>query len=555
MFLFTNRDKYYNRESICDDSVFIQISRGRSPIKMNVLLNNFPPELIDGVLGYLDAKSILNMFIGIRRDPQSLYIQSYMYDYIKDKYIQGYISYNDVILTGNMYLVKSIVEWGFRDYNKGMVIATSINSRELIELFMSKTVFSYDECVVEAARINSLPLINLFIRRGAQNFGEASKVSISTNNISLVYFFAEKEDWDDFNIEGLIEAAKINSPVLVNFFIKRGANDWNWAMSSAASGGHISMIEFFIEKGANDWNQGMIDAVIYGSFPLVEFFVSKGADDWNEGMKYAASGGHISMVEFFINKGADDWNEGMIAATKGNSLELVKLFVSKGADDWNEGMIAAVRLRSFPMVEFFVSKGADDWTKGIKIAACINYHSHSLDFVRFFLGKLRQKETNDGRLKHVNEIRSIFTKFLPVLELLVENGVYEKYIDSGVVNAIKLNSLRLIKIIIGDKQCDKKCNEWMIEAVQLDYIDIVEYFVSKGADAYKKGFVQAIRFNSLSCVKLFAEKLDIEKFCKKKQEKYMVETIRCNPRSISIAEFFYRKGSKTVRRVYTCSRD
>jgi len=39
-----------------------------------------------------------------------------------------------------------------------------------------------------------------------------------------------------------------------------------------------------------------------GHKDLIEWFISKGADDWNWGMERAAQGGHKELVELFKQK-------------------------------------------------------------------------------------------------------------------------------------------------------------------------------------------------------------------------------------------------------------
>ena len=39
-----------------------------------------------------------------------------------------------------------------------------------------------------------------------------------------------------------------------------------------------------------------------GRTDLVEFFIEKGANDWNKGMEVAARGGHKELVDFFKKK-------------------------------------------------------------------------------------------------------------------------------------------------------------------------------------------------------------------------------------------------------------
>jgi hypothetical protein len=54
---------------------------------------------------------------------------------------------------------------------------------------------------------------------------------------------------------------------------------------------------------------GMHGAANGGHKDLIDYFISKGADDWNAGLRGAAGGNHKDLVEFFISKGADDFDD------------------------------------------------------------------------------------------------------------------------------------------------------------------------------------------------------------------------------------------------------
>lgn len=41
---------------------------------------------------------------------------------------------------------------------------------------------------------------------------------------------------------------------------------------------------------------------------LINYFISKGADDWNGGLYAATERGDNDLINFFIDKGARDWN-------------------------------------------------------------------------------------------------------------------------------------------------------------------------------------------------------------------------------------------------------
>ena len=53
-------------------------------------------------------------------------------------------------------------------------------------------------------------------------------------------------------------------------------------MARAAGGNHKSLVEFFISKGAANWNWAMAEAACKDHQLLVDFFISKGAVDWRE---------------------------------------------------------------------------------------------------------------------------------------------------------------------------------------------------------------------------------------------------------------------------------
>ena len=49
-------------------------------------------------------------------------------------------------------------------------------------------------------------------------------------------------------------------------------------------------------------NKAIYFAARGGHYKLVELFISKGANDWNYGMQGAAEGGHKDLVKWFRQK-------------------------------------------------------------------------------------------------------------------------------------------------------------------------------------------------------------------------------------------------------------
>jgi hypothetical protein len=181
-------------------------------------------------------------------------------------------------------------------------------------------------------------------------------------------------DWSGLSEREKLERACLKGYVEVVKLLRYNEMK-NDGMCWAARGGHLALVEFFMSKGASDWDWGMDGAAIGGHLNLVEFFISKGASDWNWGMNYAAEGGHVNLVELFISKGASDWDWGMEGAAEGGHINLVEFFVSKGASNWDSGMLNAAEGGHLNLVEFFISKGADNIDECIKVAERENHRN------------------------------------------------------------------------------------------------------------------------------------------------------------------------------------
>ena len=213
----------------------------------------------------------------------------------------------------------------------------------------------------------------------ADNHFPAVVPSLGTTWFQLVKFLTSTKDVN----EGLRLAAKYNNPSLIEYYIGKGANNWDLGMEGAAQGGHKDLIEYFIGKGADDWDSGMEGAAQGGHKDLVEYYIGKGANNWDLGMQGAAQGGHKDLVQFFINKGANNWTLGMEGAAQGGHKDLVEYFINKGADGWDWGMYGAAQGGYKNLVEFFITKGAKNWELGMDGAA-LGGHK---DLVEFFITK------------------------------------------------------------------------------------------------------------------------------------------------------------------------
>lgn len=103
----------------------------------------------------------------------------------------------------------------------------------------------------------------------------------------------------------------------------------NNAMGMASRVGYKDLVDFFISKGANNWEIGGLNAALGGKKDLVNFFISKGFNEWNAGMAFAAEGGYKDIIDLFISKGAYDWISGLEYAKEGGHNDLIRFFQQK----------------------------------------------------------------------------------------------------------------------------------------------------------------------------------------------------------------------------------
>ena len=197
----------------------------------------------------------------------------------------------------------------------------------ILDILDDKSLINF--CLVNKDANRLCSIDSFWINRLVRKYGKESLQFKSTNKTWKQFYLSILKYWDDNVNFAMRKAARGGDKDLVDFFISKGANDWNYGMFYAAQGGHKDLAEFFISKGANNWNRGMIHAAYTGHKDLVDFFISKGANRLDYGMEAAAAGGDKDLVDFFISKGADNWNDGMEAAAEEGHKDLVEFFKQK----------------------------------------------------------------------------------------------------------------------------------------------------------------------------------------------------------------------------------
>ena len=134
-----------------------------------------------------------------------------------------------------------------------------------------------------SAKDGDKEFVDFYLGKGAaEEIGSAIGEAILAGQTDMVYYLIKRGneifgpgDMDQFKNDGLIDAARAGNVELVNYFISRGANKWEWGLQGAAQGGHRNLVDFFIEKGAHFWKGALKAAKKGGHQELIVFFQSK----------------------------------------------------------------------------------------------------------------------------------------------------------------------------------------------------------------------------------------------------------------------------------------
>ena len=113
-------------------------------------------------------------------------------------------------------------------------------------------------------------------------------------NIQLVYNVSEKLDSYD-----LLTMYTIYPHPRLKNLIERESQPLNVKLYCSVACGNLNLVQFFVERGADDFNGAMEYAAYYGYLYIIKWLVEQGADDSNMGLIYANMGGHQEIVQYF----------------------------------------------------------------------------------------------------------------------------------------------------------------------------------------------------------------------------------------------------------------
>jgi len=263
-------------------------------------------------------------------------------------------------------------------------------------------------------------------------------------SLSLIKYMALAEN--DYN-KALRLAARDGNADVVKFFAFK-TNNWNYGLFGAIEGGHRNWIDYFISKGADDWNEALKLAAIRGDFDLVKFFLEKEGDVYT-GVYGAALGGHRELVDYLLPRVASP-SEAIDGAAEGGHSDLLNYLISLYDEDekyigYAHGAYGAARGGRIDLLKFFLTRiNRYDLKEVLERCLFIAAESGKYDMVKFLLQKGAKKV-------NIALYRAALKKNREIVNLLLDKGAdldeaLEVATDGGHVELVEyLQSIKASK--------------------------------------------------------------------------------------------------------------
>lgn len=181
---------------------------------------------------------------------------------------------------------------------------------DFVKAFLS---FSKDYSLVQAtvletaAKEDNWSVLNYLLgdKDGIGNAEIGLNGALQGGHWGSVHYFLEKAggvdnvNWDD----ALDYAARSGKREVVDWVFEQYEDaDLDQGLFGAAVAQDRDMIDYFLEKGAQDYNLAFEAASIVGNLQLLKFFEELGASDWASAFFGAVADGHLDVVQYILQK-------------------------------------------------------------------------------------------------------------------------------------------------------------------------------------------------------------------------------------------------------------
>lgn len=315
-----------------------------------------------------------------------------------------------------------------------------------------------------------------------------------------------------------------------------------WVLSHFAEKGNWSMILYTMKRGFTDLNVGLRGAARGGWMDVVEFFLEKGAGDYYSGITGAVSGSYPNMEEFFRKKLEQDGKYNTNTYTDACTFGLMEKncqqdpqtkysALERYSESYDTICGLAIVHGDIKLIDYLITdKGVEFYHDPF---SCILYYADKIAIktdkivmLNYLLGKSKQSRIyfdltrllalaieQDERELFFYIYRECFKDIrgseLPLAVLCVELDRMELLsfytekdlsLDWCMKRAIVLGKIKAIYIL--SKVC-KNFNLYMIQATEVNNVELVRYFCSKGSRTHELCLDHALRCNYTEIVHYF----------------------------------------------------
>lgn len=282
---------------------------------------------------------------------------------------------------------------------------------------------------------------------------------------------------------GLYYASSFNNIELVEYFIRLNNNTpMTSGVVGACKGGHLELVKMFSEKGEMGYGNCVYYAARFNHRHILDYFQSEGIQYYSYGMNGAAHGGDIELVEFFMNKGSRNYKEAMYYASINGDFNLVKFFAEKCSGNYNTTCLyGAIKNNNLDMVNFFVENGSS-----IQVGLDLATFFDNIDMMDYFI----QKGADDWDSALINAAHGGHPH---LVQYCIERGASAPY-DNALEFAIIDSNYEIIEILTLYNGCD--LNTALLCAVEHNMIDLVIFFIERGADNFEEAYDLAYKIHN-----------------------------------------------------------
>ena len=225
-------------------------------------------------------------------------------------------------------------------------------------------------------------------------------------NVYKYWDILSKEKDLDYSLE---RAARAGLEDLVYYFVNLDPGyfgeeyDWNYALHEAFYSGNSKLIEYFLERGANDYDTALRVAAKANNKEYVDFFLSIGINI-NEGIYGAAERNNIDLISYLFGQIKDDpvklksgYEAGILGAIRGGHEELFYDLVRNSGEnpaEWsieekNRALKNAAYVGNITLFNYFLKLGADSYAEALYSAI-----RGKVKNIYYFIDKLLELDPN-----------------------------------------------------------------------------------------------------------------------------------------------------------------